>query len=121
VYRAIPAKILLSAGHFTETFKSVIPEFYVVKEYKQGYEDQVGRPILTCLELDSTLPPGRTELYITLYILLLNILTYYYTYYTFRFKIMWPDGKPADLQMLMGLKGTKRSDQQVKTHFILHT
>ncbi|KAJ1415093.1 hypothetical protein B484DRAFT_434807, partial [Ochromonadaceae sp. CCMP2298] len=30
-----------------------------------------------------------------------------------RFKIMWPDGKPADLQMLMGLKGTKRSDQQV--------
>jgi hypothetical protein len=61
VYRAITAKILLSAAHFTETFKSVIPEFYVVKEYKQGYEDQVGRPILTCLELDSTLPPCCPE------------------------------------------------------------
>lgn len=30
-----------------------------------------------------------------------------------RFRIMWPDGQPVDLQMLMGLKGTKRSDQQV--------
>lgn len=30
-----------------------------------------------------------------------------------RFRIMWPDGQPADLQMLMALKGTKRNDQQV--------
>lgn len=29
-----------------------------------------------------------------------------------RFKIMWPDGQASDLQMLMGLKGTKRNDQQ---------
>jgi len=30
-----------------------------------------------------------------------------------RFRIMWPDGQPADLQLLMSLKGTKRNDQQV--------
>ena len=30
-----------------------------------------------------------------------------------RFRIMWPDGQPADLQLLMALKGTKRNDQQV--------
>lgn len=29
-----------------------------------------------------------------------------------RFKIMWPDGQPTDLQMIMSLKGTKRPDQQ---------
>ena len=29
-----------------------------------------------------------------------------------RFRIMWPDGQPADLQLLMSLKGTKRNDQQ---------
>ena len=30
-----------------------------------------------------------------------------------RFKIMWPDGQPSDLQLIMSLKGTKRNDQQV--------
>jgi hypothetical protein len=30
-----------------------------------------------------------------------------------RFRIMWPDGQPSDLQLLMSLKGTKRNDQQV--------
>jgi hypothetical protein len=30
-----------------------------------------------------------------------------------RFKIMWPHGQSADLQMVMTLKGTKRSEQQV--------
>lgn len=30
-----------------------------------------------------------------------------------RFRIMWPEGQSADLQMLMALKGTKRNDQQV--------
>jgi hypothetical protein len=30
-----------------------------------------------------------------------------------RFRVMWPDGQPADLQLLMALKGTKRADQQV--------
>lgn len=30
-----------------------------------------------------------------------------------RFKIMWPDGQPSDLQTLMSIKGTKRNDQQV--------
>lgn len=30
-----------------------------------------------------------------------------------RFRIMWPDGQPSDLQLLMALKGTKRNDQQV--------
>eukprot|EP01038_Epipyxis_sp_PR26KG_P011126 gene11126-14933_t len=30
-----------------------------------------------------------------------------------RFRLMWPEGSPADLQMLMTLKGTKRTDQQV--------
>jgi vacuolar protein sorting-associated protein 53 len=29
-----------------------------------------------------------------------------------RFRVMWPDGSPADLQLLMALKGTKRADQQ---------
>jgi hypothetical protein len=29
-----------------------------------------------------------------------------------RFKIMWPDGQPKDLQLIMSLKGTKRADQQ---------
>jgi hypothetical protein len=58
VYRADTAKALLSAAHFTETFHSV-PKFYFVKEYRQGYSNQVERPILTCLELDSTLPTSR--------------------------------------------------------------
>lgn len=30
-----------------------------------------------------------------------------------RFRMLWPDGQMADLQMLMALKGTKRNDQQV--------
>jgi len=30
-------------------------------QLSQSYEDQVGRPILTCLELDSTLPPCCPE------------------------------------------------------------
>ncbi|RYH31879.1 hypothetical protein EON65_01685 [archaeon] len=30
-----------------------------------------------------------------------------------RFRMLWPDGTPSDLQMLMSLKGTKRNDQQV--------
>lgn len=30
-----------------------------------------------------------------------------------RFRIMWPEGQPSDLQLLMALKGTKRNDQQV--------
>jgi hypothetical protein len=29
-----------------------------------------------------------------------------------RFKLMWPDGQSADLQMIMSLKGTKRDSQQ---------
>lgn len=29
-----------------------------------------------------------------------------------RFRIMWPDGQPSDLQQIMSLKGTKRNDQQ---------
>lgn len=29
-----------------------------------------------------------------------------------RFKLMWPDGQSADLQMIMALKGTKRDSQQ---------
>jgi hypothetical protein len=29
-----------------------------------------------------------------------------------RFKIMWPEGQSSDLQMIMSLKGTKRTDQQ---------
>ena len=29
-----------------------------------------------------------------------------------RFKIMWPDGRASDLQMVMALKGTKKQDQQ---------
>lgn len=30
-----------------------------------------------------------------------------------RFKLMWPEGQSADLQMLMGLKGIRRDSQQV--------
>jgi hypothetical protein len=30
-----------------------------------------------------------------------------------RFRIMWPEGQPSDLQMLMSLKSTRKNDQQV--------
>eukprot|EP00981_Chlorochromonas_danica_P000477 scaffold98_cov248-Ochromonas_danica.AAC.18 len=30
-----------------------------------------------------------------------------------RFRMLWPDGQPSDLQTLLSLKGTKRHDQQV--------
>ncbi|KAJ1426613.1 hypothetical protein B484DRAFT_431773 [Ochromonadaceae sp. CCMP2298] len=61
VYRKITAKNMLSAAHFQETFQNIIPDFYVATNYVQGYEYQVGRPILTYLGLDETLPPCGIE------------------------------------------------------------
>jgi hypothetical protein len=56
VYRAKTDKAKCSIEDFTRVFANLIHDYYRVTEYAKGYDEQVCRPILTCLQWDETLP-----------------------------------------------------------------